>query len=118
MINRAKEIVRGDFALEAAGEADLTDTEQACVRAFNNDWDTKVYPLATQIRYLFINLFRASQYQPQELAMEPGLSICALIKDAKEKIDLVEHVKFVEAILSMSMDAVFNTPEAEVGDTV
>ena len=49
--------------------------------------------------------------------MEPGLLICARIKEAKEKVDLVEHVKFVEAIHSISIDTVFNMPEAEVGDT-
>ena len=57
--NRAKDIMRGEFTLVTAGEADLIDTEQACVRVFNSYWDTKVYPLATQVRYLLINLLRA-----------------------------------------------------------
>ena len=33
--NRAKEIVKGDFTMVAPGEADLTDADQALIRAFN-----------------------------------------------------------------------------------
>ena len=65
-INRAKEIVKGDFALDTIGTDDVTEFEQTCVWAFIAYWDTKVYPLATQIRYLLINLFKASKYQPEE----------------------------------------------------
>ena len=85
--NRVKDIVKGDFTVVTAREANLTDAEQACIRAFNCYWDTKVYPLATQVRYLLINLFRASQYQPNQLGEGPGRSVCAQIKEAKEIID-------------------------------
>ena len=111
--NRAKEMVKGEFTIVTAREADLTEAEQACIRVFNSYWDTKVYPLAIQVRYLLIKLFRASQYQPHELGEGPRLSLCARIKKAKERFDLVEHV---ETIYIMTMDTVFNVPKAEASD--
>ena len=54
--NRAKEITRGDFTPR---EANVMDADQALIRSFNCYWDTKVYSLATQVRYLLINIFRA-----------------------------------------------------------
>ena len=77
-----------------------------------------MYHLATQVCYLLISLFRSYQYQPNQLGEGPGLSVCARIKEAKEHIDLSEHIKFVETIHGMTIDMVFTVPEADVSDTV
>lgn len=111
--NYAKEIVKGDFNVVTPGEVDLTDTDQALIRASNWFWDTKVYHLATQVRYLLISLFKSYQYQPNQLGEGPGLSVCARIREAKEHIDLSEHIKFVETIHGMTMDMVFTVLDAE-----
>ena len=34
-INRAKDIVKGNFALDTEGSSDVAEMEQVCVRAFN-----------------------------------------------------------------------------------
>ena len=112
--NHTKEITRGDFS---PGEADLTDADQALIRSFNCYWDTKVYSLATQVHYLLINIFRAYQYQPDQLGDGPGLSVGGRIKEAKEWVDFIKHIKFIETIYSMTIDTVFTVPEAEAADT-
>ena len=85
--NCAKVITRGDFSL---GEEDWTDGDPALIRSFNCYWDTQIYPLETQIRYLLINIFQAHQYQPDQLEIGPGLAVCGSKKEAKEKLDLTE----------------------------
>ena len=111
--NHAKEISRGDFS---PGEADLRDGFQALIWSFNCYWDTQIYPLATQIGCLLINIFRAYQYQPGQLGHGRGLSVCGRIKEAKEKVDLTEHIRFVETIYKMTFEMVFTLPEAEATD--
>ena len=112
--NHAKEIIQGDYSLE---EEDLMDWDQSLIRSINCYWETQKYILATQIRYLLINIFRAHQYQPDQLGIGPGLAVCGRIKEAKEKVDLTEKIRFIETIYKMNFETVFIVPEGEATDT-
>ena len=108
--NRAKEITLGNFSL---GDEDMTDGAQALVRSFNCYWETQIYSLYTQLKYFLINIFRAQQYEPDQLGFGPGLAVCGKLKEAKDKIDIEELIRFVKNIYKMEFDAVFTTPEVE-----
>ena len=112
--NRAKAIVAGNFTLQ--GE-DLTEGAQALVMSFNNFWDTTVYSLHLQLRFYFTNLYRAHQYQENQMGSGPALQICGKVKEAKEKIEMVELLGFAEKIFTMEFEDVFKAPEAESSET-
>ena len=42
--------------------------------------------------------------------------MCGKIKDAKTKVDIEEHIRFVETIYKMEFDTVFTVPEVEASD--
>ena len=71
--NCAKALVAGNFSLEGQ---DATEGSQALVMSFNNFWDTRVYSLQLQLRFYFTNLYRAHQYEPDELGSGSALQIC------------------------------------------
>ena len=70
--NHAKTLVAGNFSLEGQ---DATEGSQALVMSFNNFWDTTVYGLQLQLRFYFTNLFRAHQYEPDQLGSGSALQI-------------------------------------------
>ena len=76
-----------------------------------------MYSLQTQICYFLINIFRAQQYQPEQLGIGPSLAVCGKIKEAKNKVNLEEHIRFVETIYKMVFDTVFTVPKAEATET-
>ena len=39
--------------------------------------------------------------------------MCGKLKEAKEKVDLMENIRFVETIYKMEFDTVFTLPEVE-----
>ena len=112
-ITRSREMVKGEFSNDTEGGGEVTEVEWACVQAFNAHWAIKANPLGTQIWYLLIGLFKAIKYSPEELGVELELSIFGQIKEVKNKIDLIEHLKFREGITYIPADTIFNTPESE-----
>ena len=86
------------------------------IRYFNCFGETQVYSLQTQIRYFLTNIFRAQQYTPEQLGFGPSLAVCGKIKEAKTKVDLEEHIPFVEIIYKMEFDTVFTVPEVEASN--
>ena len=87
-IIRAREMVKGKFSIDTEGGGEVTQVERACIQAFNTHWAIKANPLGTQIWYLL------TRYSPEELSVEPGLSIYGKIMDTKSKIDFTEHSSF------------------------
>ena len=81
--NRAKALVAGNFSLE--GE-NATEGAQALVMSFNNFWDTTVYSLQLQLHFYFRNLYRAHQYEPDQMGSGSALQICGKVKEAKTKM--------------------------------
>ena len=47
----------------------------------------------------------------------PGLAVCRKVKDAKTKVDIKEHICFIETIYKIEFDNVFTVPEVEASDT-
>ena len=78
--NRAKALVKGGFTL---GSTDAPEGSQQLTAAFNNFWDLTTNGLHLQLRYFFTNLYRAEQFEPNQLASGPALSICDNINKAK-----------------------------------
>ena len=112
--NRAKALVAGDFSLE--GE-DATEGTQQLVTSFNNFWDVTVHGLQLQLRFLFVNLFRAHQYEPTQLGAGQPLQICGNVREAKYKIEMEEMLPFAEKIYGITFDQVFNLPTIEAEET-
>ena len=95
----------------------MTDGAQALVRSFKCYWETKIHSLYTQLKYFLINIFRAQQYEPDQLGFGPGLAVCGKLKEANDKIDIKELIRFVENIYKMEFDVVFTTPEVGALET-
>ena len=68
----------------------------------------KAKPLGLQIWYLLLGLHKASRYMAEELSVEPGLTLCDQIMNAKKQIDCTEHLAFMEGITQMT-DNIFNS---------
>merc|ERR1712237_233578 len=112
--NRAKALVAGNFSLE--GE-DATEGTQQLVTAFNNFWNVTIHGLELQLRFLFVNLFRAHQYEPSQLGAGQPLQICGNVIEAKHKIEIEEILPFAEKIYGITFDQVFNLPTIEAEET-
>ena len=84
---------------------------------FNNFWDTYVYSLLVQLRFYFTNLYRAHQYETDQMGSGPALQICAKIKEAKTKIEMEELLGFVEKIFTMDFEDIFKAPEIDSYET-
>ena len=88
-IQRARDMVKGEFCMKAEVEGEVSEVEWTCVQVHNTQWAIKANPLSTQIQYLLIGLDKATRYTPEELSFEPGLTLCGLIMDLKQKIDCI-----------------------------
>ena len=112
--NRAKALVAGNFTLDGQ---DATEGSQQLVTSFNNYWDSAVYGLQLQLRFLFTNLFRAHQYEPGQLGSGSALQICGKVKEAKYKIEMEEILAFAEKIFQIDFEQVFRIPTIEGDET-
>ena len=61
-IQRARDMVKGEFSIEAEVEGEVSEVEWTCIQMFNTQWAIKANPLGTQIRYLLIGLNKATKY--------------------------------------------------------
>ena len=89
--NRAKALVAGDFSPEGV---DAPEGTQQLVTSFNNFWDVTVHGLQLQLCFLFVNLFRAHQYEPTQLGAGQPLQICGNVREAKYKIEMEDMLPF------------------------
>ena len=92
---RAKTLVKGDFALRTT---DAPEGSAQMIAAFNNFWDLTVNGLSLQLRYFLTNLFRAEQFEQNQLATGTGLNICDNINKAKFKIEAEELLSVAQKI--------------------
>ena len=111
--NRAKALVKGDFALRTG---DAPEGSAQIVSAFNNYWYLTVNGLSLQLRYFLTNLFRAEQFEQNQLATGTGLNICDNINKAKFKIETEELLSVAQKINDVQFDVVFKLPANEVED--
>ena len=111
--NRAKALVKGGFTL---GSTDAPEGSQQLTAAFNNFWDLTTNGLHLQLRYFFTNLYRAEQFEPNQLASGPALSICDNINKAKFRIEAEELLSIAEKIYDIEFETVFKLPANKVED--
>ena len=95
-IQRATDMVKVEFCIDAEVEGEVSEVEWTCIQMFNTQWAIKANPLGTQILYLIIGMSKATRYTLEEISVELGLALCGQIMDSKKKINLTEHLKFVE----------------------
>ena len=112
--NHAKALVAGNFTLDGQ---DATEGSQQLVTSFNNYWDSAVYGLQLQLRFMFTNLFRAHQYEPDQLGSGSALQICGKIREAKYKVEIEEILPFAEKIFQIDFQDVFKIQAIENDDT-
>ena len=110
---RAKTLVKGDFTL---GTTDAPEGSAQLTAAFNNFWDLTTNGLNLQLRYFLTNLFRAEQFEPNQLASGTGLSICDNINKAKFRIEAEELLSLAQKIYDVEFETVFKLPANEAED--
>ena len=112
--NRARTLLAGDFTLEGD---DATEGTDQLVVAFNNWWDVATHGLQLQLRFMFINMFRISTLQTDQLSSGKPLQYCGNIQEAKHKLEMVEMLPFTERVYGVTFDQVFSLPTAEQEET-
>ena len=110
---RAKTLVKGDFALRTT---DAPEGSAQMTAAFNNFWDLTANGLNLQLRYFLTNLFRAEQFEPNQLASGTGLNICDNINKAKFRIEAEELLSLAQKIYDVEFETVFKLPANEAED--
>ena len=112
--NRAKALVAGNFTLDGD---DATEGTQQLLTSFNNFWNVTSHSLQVQLRFLFVNLFRAHSYEPSQLGVGQPLQICGNVLEAKHKVEIEEILPFAEKIYGITFDQVFSPPTIEDEET-
>ena len=105
--NRAKARVAGNFTLDGD---DATEGTQQLVTAFNNFWNVTSHGLQLQLRFLFVNLFRAHSYEPAQLGVGQPLQICGNVLEAKHKVEIEEILPFAEKYMESSLTRFSTSP--------